>query len=60
MVEMSKPLQLKRDGKKITIIIECNSEEHAAKMYNQMIEMAAKGVAIKLTLQGTGIGAMDV
>jgi len=57
---MSKPLMIKRDGRKLTITIECNHEEHADKMYKQMLEMAAKGVAIKLTLQGTGLGSMDV
>jgi len=57
---MSKPLKITRDGRKLTIAIECNNEEHAAAMYRQMLEMAAKGVAIKLTLQGTGLGSMDV
>ena len=55
---MSKPLQIKRDGRKLTIVIECNNEDHAAAMYRQMLEMASEGVAIKLTLQGTGIGSM--
>lgn len=55
-----KPFQIKREGKKLTITIQCNDEGHCAQLYNQMIEMAAKGVAIKLTIQGTGLGSMDV
>lgn len=55
-----KAFKITRDARKLTIEINCNSEEHCAKLYHQMIEMAAKGLAIKLTIQGTGIGAMDV
>jgi hypothetical protein len=55
-----KPFKLKRDGRKLTIEINCNSEQHCAQMYYQMLDMASKGVAIKLTIEGTGIRSGDV
>ena len=54
-----KPFRIKRDGRKLTLEISFNSEENAAKMYHQMLEMAAAGKEIKLTIKGTGLNSMD-
>lgn len=52
--------KLKRDGRKLTIEINCNSEQHCDKLYRDMIKIAAEGKVITLKIQGTGIGSMDV
>jgi len=60
MTEHERAFKILRDGRKLTIEINCNSEEHCDKLYRQMIEMAAHGKTIDLKIQGTGIGSMDV
>ena len=54
-----KPFRIKRYGRKLTLEISFNNEENAAKMYHQMLEMAATGKEIKLTIKGTGLNSMD-